>query len=82
MGTIFDIQRCSVNDGPGLRTVLFLKGCPLRCRWCHNPETQSGKNQLLFQEKLCIGCGACENLCPARPFSAIYVEGHSRHRTV
>ena len=61
---VTDIQRFCISDGPGIRTTVFFKGCPLRCRWCHNPETQSGKNQLLFQEKLCIGCGACAAVCP------------------
>ena len=61
---VTDIQRFCISDGPGIRTTVFFKGCPLRCRWCHNPETQSGRNQLLFQEKLCIGCGACAAVCP------------------
>ena len=63
MGTIFDIQRCSVNDGPGLRTVLFLKGCPLRCRWCHNPESQNPRPELLFNYEKCLGCGRCAAVC-------------------
>ena len=63
MGTIFDIQRCSVNDGPGLRTVLFLKGCPLRCRWCHNPESQNPRPELLFNYEKCLGCGRCAEVC-------------------
>lgn len=56
---VANIQRFSVHDGPGIRTTVFMKGCPLRCQWCHNPETQSTKPQILFYEKKCIGCGAC-----------------------
>lgn len=59
---ITNIQRFCVNDGPGIRTTVFFKGCPLSCQWCHNPETQSCKQQLLFYENMCIGCGAC-NIC-------------------
>ena len=58
-GTVFDIQRFSVHDGPGIRTTVFMKGCPLRCRWCHNPEGLSGELQLQFFEDKCISCGAC-----------------------
>lgn len=58
-GRIFDIQRFSVHDGPGIRTTVFMKGCPLRCRWCHNPEGLSGEAQLQFFEEQCIGCGSC-----------------------
>lgn len=58
-GTIFDIQRFSVHDGPGIRTTVFMKGCSLRCRWCHNPEGLSPLPQLQFLEENCIGCGRC-----------------------
>lgn len=58
-GTIFDIQRFSVHDGPGIRTTVFMKGCPLRCRWCHNPEGLLMLPQLQFFEEKCIGCGLC-----------------------
>lgn len=58
------IQRFSTHDGPGVRTVVFLKGCPLRCKWCHNPETQSGRPQLFISPQSCIGCGACAAVCP------------------
>lgn len=58
-GTIFDIQRFSVHDGPGIRTTVFMKGCPLRCLWCHNPEGLSAKPQLSFYKNKCIGCGRC-----------------------
>ena len=58
-GTVFDIQRFSVHDGPGIRTTVFLKGCPLRCRWCHNPEGLSGQLQLQYFSENCIHCGRC-----------------------
>ena len=60
-GILFDIQRFSVHDGPGIRTTVFMKGCPLRCRWCHNPEGLSSQIQLQFFEEKCIGCGTCQN---------------------
>ena len=60
-GILFDIQRFSVHDGPGIRTTVFMKGCPLRCRWCHNPEGLSGEIQPQFFQEKCIGCGSCQN---------------------
>ena len=63
-GTILNIQRFSVNDGPGIRTAVFFKGCPLRCSWCHNPESQSAAPQLLYFENRCILCGECVAVCP------------------
>lgn len=63
-GTIFDIERCSMYDGPGIRTTVFLKGCPLSCKWCHNPESQSVHPQLSFRADKCTLCGKCEELCP------------------
>lgn len=62
-GRIFDIQRFSVHDGPGVRTTVFLKGCPLRCRWCHNPEGLSSKIQLKYTGTKCIGCMKCVSVC-------------------
>ncbi|MCD6508039.1 glycyl-radical enzyme activating protein [Candidatus Poribacteria bacterium] len=64
MGMIFDIKRFAVHDGPGIRTTVFLKGCPLRCLWCHNPEGISRRPQLVFTPQRCIGCGRCLDLCP------------------
>lgn len=59
MGTVFNIQHFSVHDGPGIRTVVFLKGCPLHCRWCANPESQVCKSELGWEKKQCIGCKEC-----------------------
>jgi len=63
-GIIFDIQKYSIHDGPGIRTTIFLKGCPLNCWWCHNPESQSFNKEVLFWEDRCIGCGDCLKACP------------------
>lgn len=61
---IFDIKRYSINDGPGIRLTLFFKGCPLRCRWCHNPESLAPQAQKLYAVQKCIGCSACVTACP------------------
>ena len=61
---IFDISRFCLNDGPGIRTTVFLKGCPLNCVWCHNPESQTTHPEILFSSKRCIDCGLCVNVCP------------------
>jgi len=63
-GIVFNIQRFSLHDGPGIRTTVFLKGCPLRCKWCHNPESLSPKPQLSFIASRCMGCGRCVEVCP------------------
>lgn len=63
-GIVFDIQRFSLHDGPGIRTTVFLKGCGLRCWWCHNPESQQPNPELLLRTELCLRCGACVGECP------------------
>lgn len=62
--TVFDIQHYCIHDGPGVRTGVFLKGCPLRCRWCANPESNSPAPQLMYVKELCTGCGECIAVCP------------------
>ncbi|MDR1531515.1 MAG: glycyl-radical enzyme activating protein [Clostridiales bacterium] len=64
MGVVFNIQRCSLQDGPGIRTTVFLKGCPLRCKWCHNPESWHRKPELSFFKHKCGACGVCVKACP------------------
>ena len=61
---IFDIERGSFVDGPGIRTTIFFKGCNLQCKWCHNPESQSKNKQILFYRDKCTGCGKCKSVCP------------------
>ncbi len=63
-GVVFDIQRLSLHDGPGIRTLVFLKGCFLRCTWCSNPESQGFGPELFFHPERCIGCGDCLDVCP------------------
>jgi pyruvate formate lyase activating enzyme len=63
-GRIFNVQRFSLHDGPGIRTTVFFKGCPARCPWCHNPESQSFEPELIVLESRCIACGACRSVCP------------------
>ena len=62
IGKIFNIQRFCINDGPGIRTTVFFKGCPLQCVWCHNPESQNIDNQILFYPNKCTHCGKCKNV--------------------
>jgi pyruvate formate lyase activating enzyme len=63
-GIIFDIKRFAIHDGPGIRTTVFLKGCPLSCWWCHNPESQRAQPDLLYRRQLCVSCGTCVEACP------------------
>ena len=63
-GVVFNVQRFSVHDGPGIRTVVFLKGCPLACVWCHNPEGMSPRPEILMTPSRCVGCGECVSACP------------------
>ena len=70
-GRVFDIQRFCVTDGPGVRTTIFFKGCPLRCKWCHNPESYLYKKQLSYVKIKCIGCGMCEKVCPNQVHSFV-----------
>ena len=68
-GTIFDIKKYSINDGPGIRTTIFFSGCPLSCLWCHNPESQSLKSELLYRAGRCLLCGDCIQACPEEAVS-------------
>ena len=72
---IFNIQKYNLYDGPGIRTLVFFKGCPLRCLWCSNPEGQVRAYQILFKKDRCVNCGACAAVCPA----GVHVMADSRH---
>lgn len=82
-GLITDIQRFSLNDGPGIRTTVFSKGCNMHCSWCHNPETINGRPQLQFFPGKCIGCGGCrpadDTLCAATEETFMDASGQLRH---
>ncbi len=64
--TIFNIERFATEDGPGIRTLVFLKGCALRCKWCANPESQSFEKEIMFNSNICIGCEKCVECCPTK----------------
>ena len=76
---IFNIQRFSTHDGPGIRTTVFFKGCPLRCLWCHNPESQDFAPQVLHNSERCVLCGKCISNCPAQAIElrdgTLYTDG-------
>lgn len=68
-GLIFDIKHYAIHDGPGIRMTVFMKGCPLACTWCHNPESISSKQQKMFYATKCIGCAVCVKACPNNALS-------------
>lgn len=68
---IFDIYRGTTNDGPGIRDTVFFKGCPLSCKWCHNPEGIGFKNQMWYEKRICMGCGLCAENCPHKAIEFI-----------
>lgn len=76
--TLFHIQHFSLHDGPGIRTVVFFKGCPLRCAWCHNPESQNKATELFFAAEKCLHCRRCAAVCP----SGAHVLGGGQHRII
>ena len=73
-GLVSDFQRFSIHDGPGIRTIVFLKGCPLHCAWCQNPETLSHLPEIMLVPNNCIGCGKCLKACPNDCIS--HTDGH------
>lgn len=78
---IFNVQKYSIYDGPGVRTLIFFKGCPLRCKWCSNPEGLERKYQVMYQEDLCIHCGSCIPVCPVRIHGYV-ADRHKVNRTI
>lgn len=70
---VINIQKCSIHDGPGIRTTIFFKGCPLKCTWCHNPESQKYTKEVLYNQEKCTQCNSCMNNCPNH---AIYKENN------
>jgi pyruvate formate lyase activating enzyme len=76
-GRMFNIEKYAIHDGPGIRTTVFFKGCPLRCWWCHNPEGQSPRSELIYRENRCIGCGECVENCTRKALSLL-----SQHATL
>ena len=79
-GSIFLIQSFSTNDGPGIRTTVFTKGCPLKCLWCHNPESSNSFPELMTHDDLCIGCRKCLEVCPVKAVSFHPKEGRRINR--
>jgi len=79
-GLIFDIKKFAVHDGPGIRTTVFFKGCPLRCWWCHNPEAIHPHPELVLFEDKCIGCGECFAVCPQKAHEILPDDTRVHHR--
>lgn len=81
--TIFNVQKYNMYDGPGVRTIIFFQGCPLRCKWCANPEGLMRKPRIMFKENLCINCGRCVDVCPVGKHKLDLVTGeHKINRDV
>jgi pyruvate formate lyase activating enzyme len=74
-GLLLDIDRFASHDGPGIRTAVFLKGCPLKCMWCHSPESQLNTSEILYQHERCTGCWLCLEVCPADALSKGEIQG-------
>ena len=70
-GLVFDIKKYAIHDGPGIRTTVFFKGCPLKCLWCHNPESWKAQVELGFRRGRCLGCGQCAEACPDEAISLV-----------
>lgn len=75
-GIVFNIQKFSIHDGPGIRTTVFLKGCPLRCQWCSNPESQLDYVQILYDQEKCVHCQTCVHVCPHQAIE------HTHHKII
>lgn len=80
MGNIFDIQHFCTHDGPGIRTTVFFKGCSLHCEWCHNPESQSARSEVIVNSPLCIHCSLCEEICPHHDSHNILLDNRLRNQ--
>ena len=78
---VFNIQSYSIHDGPGIRVTVFLKGCPLRCLWCANPESNLARPQLMTYASKCVGCGACVAACPRGAVNLVEKDGKRREQT-